>query len=245
MNVFLVGMTTPVFMNESNDIEIDKSKNLEDLIGLACDICYNPNNDNTSEVLSSEKKKRVISKTLNEKHMSVYEHVSFTFKITGVTRSLMSQLTRHRIASFSVQSQRYCKLTEPQYLTPESIQKNQLGLEEYTSLMELNWKVYNKLIDKGIPKEDARMVLPNSCLTICIMTMNIRELFHFFKLRMCTHSQWEIQELSVKIFKLVEKTSPLIFKYVNKQCEHEKCFESCGGCVLRHLLNNDNINTKE
>ncbi|HOD61545.1 MAG TPA: FAD-dependent thymidylate synthase [Bacilli bacterium] len=238
MKVVIIGMTMPVIYDEIEDIiEADLSMDITDLVAGAANVCYNPIEiGQIFENLTSEKRAKLIDRTLNDRHMSIYEHVSFNFAISGVSRALLAQLTRHRIASFSVQSQRYCKLSEPDYITPDSIMNHPEALSEYDGLMELIWETYNQLVDSGIPKEDARMVLPNACTTQLIMTMNIRELFHFFKLRMCKHAQWEIQELATRIFEQVEITAPHIFSYVNKQCEHEKCYNACGGCVIRQYV---------
>ena len=140
-------------------------------------------------------------------HTSVLEHAVFTFQIEGISRAALAQLTRHRIASFDVQSQRYVKINpENSLVIPESFQNLDDGLKcAALSCMELCMKVYNDLIDEGVPVEDARYVTPQAVPTKLIMTMNARELLHFFSLRTCNRAQWEIRELVIQMRNLVDE----------------------------------------
>jgi len=236
MEVKLIGMTVPVKFEDDQYIQ-NQDQDVSYLVTGAANICYRPINiENIFHDLdSNDMRTKLIDKTLSNEHMSIYEHASFNFSISGVSRALLAQLTRHRIASFSVQSQRYCSMKNNYYVIPKTIENNIKAKSVYDILMLNIWNTYNEIVNLNIPKEDARYVLPNACTTQLIMTMNIRELFHFFKLRMCKHAQWEIQELALNIYNIVEKVNKEIFSYVNKQCEKEVCFDSCGGCVLRHF----------
>ncbi len=164
-------------------------------------------------------------------HMSVTEHASYTFRVEGVSRALLAQITRHRIASFSVESQRYVQMDDMQYVTPPTIAANYAAEAAYASAMDEIEGLYHQLIAYGIPAEDARFVLPNACETKLIMTMNARELLHFFSLRCCNRAQWEIRELAGEMLELCRDVSPELFKKAGPGCVRGKCPEgkmSCG-----------------
>ena len=181
-------------------------------------------------------------------HLSVLEHASFTFFIEGVSRSLLAQLTRHRIASFSVQSQRYVSLAEGfGYVIPPRIRN--LGAEavrEYESQMAKmqEWYVYwQEKLGKGEgSNEDARFVLPNACETHITVTMNARELLHFFSLRCCNRAQWEIRALAREMLRLCKQAAPVIFENAGPGCVSGPCPEgakSCGKAAeMRNLYKN-------
>ena len=164
-------------------------------------------------------------------HHSVIEHAVFTFSVEGVSRSLTHQLVRHRIASYSKQSQRYVSLNTPDYVVPEEIAKNPEAKKIFDDLMQQIWDTYNKLEDLGIIAEDARYVLPNACTTNITVTMNARQLMHFFTLRCCNRAQTEIRQLADEMLKLCKEACPNIFAYGGPSCvrgpcpEGEKC---CG-----------------
>ena len=132
-------------------------------------------------------------------HESVFEFADFTFHISGVSRALLAQLTRHRIASFAVRSQRYCDESAFDYVIPKSIEKDEKALFAYKSFMTNCAFAYLELVKLGVPKEDARMVLPNACCTTLELKMNGRELMHFCNERLCSRAQWEIRELAKKM----------------------------------------------
>ena len=171
-------------------------------------------------------------------HESILEHVTFTFGIEGVSRVLLAQLTRHRIASFSVQSQRYVSYEKGfGFIIPESIRVlGEDAVRKYSQQMETieSWYVdwQKKLGNKGEQSnEDARFVLPNACETRIIMTMNVRELRHFFSLRMCMRAQWEIRRMAEEMFLICFNTAPSLFKNAGPACLRGKCPEgekSCG-----------------
>lgn len=177
------------------------------------------------------KQAAVVRRAVGMGHTSVLEHASFTFDISGVSRSLSHQLVRFRIASFSQLSQRY--VTGPfGYVTPPSIENDNGFHELYIDLMERIEQVYQTGIDKGIPAEDARFVLPNATETALIATVNARELHHWFNLRCCTHAQWEIRDMANKILDLVKKREPVLFEIAGPSCVGGTCPEGARGCGL-------------
>ncbi len=161
--------------------------------------------------------KNFLSKIIKSGHVSVLEHASFTFAISGISRTCSHQLVRHRIASYTQQSQRYVMQKTFDYIIPKTIKrKDGEARKEFERVIEHTGEAYNKLIKIGIPKEDARFVLPNATETKIVVTMNARELLHFFKLRMSKDAQWEIRELAKEMLKKVKKVSPIIFSYAAK-----------------------------
>ena len=182
---------------------------------------------------SNKELKAILEQVVNLGHTSVVEHASFTFAISDVSRSLTHQLVRHRIASFSQQSQRYVNLNEPNYVTPPKIAKGKQMKKAYDQTMKMIWKEYNKLLQMDIPAEDARYVLPNATCTNIIVTMNARSLLNFFELRCCLHAQWEIRTLANLMLKEVKKAAPTIFKNAGPLCKSKKvCPENKKDCPL-------------
>jgi thymidylate synthase (FAD) len=172
----------------------------------------------------------VLGKIVGMGHLSVIEHASFTFSVEGVSRSLTHQLVRHRIASFSQQSQRYVALENPTFVVPETVSSDPDSLEIYESTMRTIWEAYRALSEK-VPQEDARYVLPNGCTTNITVTMNARELVHFFSLRCCNRAQWEIRELADRMLALCTRVSPTIFSEAGPPCVRGPCPEgrlTCG-----------------
>lgn len=167
-------------------------------------------------------------------HLSILEHIPLTFYIKNISRALSHQLVRHRLASYSQQSQRYCKIdtNEDWYIIPESIANKELALQEYKKLMNQIANVYQYLLKAElISKEDARMVLPNACFTSLIMSCNLRAFIEQAEKRLCNKAQWEIQELyklmSNKVIKVYPFTESLLLPFCIKE---GKCKEvkSCG-----------------
>jgi thymidylate synthase (FAD) len=158
---------------------------------------------------------RLINLALQLGHFSVFEHISFTFAIEGISRACSHQFVRHRFFSFTQQSQRYVKLNEPVFIIPPSIENNPSALKIFEGAMENIKKSYQQLLSLKIPEEDARFVLPNATETKMVATANARELMHFFKLRLDTHAQWEIRELAKKMFEMVSYVAPHIFNEEN------------------------------
>ena len=183
------------------------------------------------ELLDSGDPDKVLERIVGMGHHSVIEHAVFTFSVEGVSRSLTHQLVRHRIASFSQQSQRYVSLEKPTYVTPHTVEEQQEREEIYSSLMDSVWSAYNRLIELGVPPEDARYVLPNGCTTNITITMNARELLHLFSLRCCNRAQWEIREMADEMLRQCRKVSPTIFANAGPPCVRGPCPEgklSCG-----------------
>lgn len=176
---------------------------------------------------------RLITQIIKSGHHSTIEHASFTFAVEGVSRALTHQLVRHRVASFSQQSQRYVRAGESfDYILPPKIKNNKKAREIFERTIKNLAKDYKDLTDLGIDKEDARFLLPNAAETKIVITMNARELLHFLQLRMCNRAQWEIRIMANKMYEKVKPLAPNIFKYAGPTCVTEKiCWEgdmSCG-----------------
>lgn len=149
-------------------------------------------------------------------HESVLEHAVATFRISGVSRALTHQLVRHRLASYTQRSQRYVNENYATYVTPPSIAKNSAAQEEYITIMGEMIASYAELVEMyGIPKEDARYVLPNAICTSLVTTANFREWRHILKLRLNKHAQWEIRELMARIRMILAENAPTIFEGVD------------------------------
>lgn len=145
-------------------------------------------------------------------HESVLEHVSFTWEIEGISRACMAQLTRSRIASFSVQSQRYVDQKNSQMVIPEAIAPNQEAMSVYMNALATVINAYDELTELGIPKEDARFILPNANTTKLVCTMNLREFIHFCNLRLCRRAQWEIRRMCQMMADAVNEATDNVFK---------------------------------
>ena len=171
------------------------------------------------EKMDVETAKRIIKRVTGYGHVSVIEHASFTFSIEGVSRAMTHQLVRHRIASFTQQSQRYVTYDAlEKYVTPPSITNNEEAQKIFDETLEKISETYQNLLKLGIKKEDARFILPNAAKTNIIVTMNARELRHFFNLRCCTRSQWEIREAAREMLKQAKKTAPALFENAGPTC---------------------------
>ena len=184
--------------------------------------------------------KKALDHALNSHHDSVLEHWSATFAIEGISRACSHQLVRHRLASYSQQSQRYVNMDGFEYVIPESISRRRDGgpdpyfhLQEYEHLMEEISKLYNGMVDAGIPEEDARYVLPNACCTNIVVTMDARELRHFLGLRLCKRAQWEIRELAERMLECLKDECPELFGDVGPQCEQLGYCREKKSCGLR------------
>ena len=164
-------------------------------------------------------------------HESVLEHVSFTFRIRDVSRAFLAQITRHRLASFSVESQRYCKYTDVVRMTmPPSMEANAEAQEIYRQTILDAANAYRSLLDLGVDAEDARFVLPEATVTNMVVTMNARELRHFFALRCCNRAQWEIRAVADEMLALCKQTAPELFNDAGAPCVRGECREAypCG-----------------
>ena len=159
--------------------------------------------------LSQEHIERVLKYVLEKHHESVVEHASFTFYVEGISRVLTHQLVRHRIASYSQQSQRYVTLKDFSYVTPPTLDEK--GIEVFKTSMKNIAEEYERLME-SVHAEDARYVLPNACTTKIIITMNARELRHFFSLRLHKTAQWEIKDMAQRMHELCTSVAPLLFR---------------------------------
>lgn len=207
--------------------------NPEKTIVLAAKLCYS---DSSISQLEDKVKDVSVEKFLNKilqmGHLSVLEHSNFTFGIEGISRATSHQLVRHRLASYSQQSQRYVKFKEPEFVIPPSIKSNDGITKKFSDTVESLYDFYQEMLNAGIPAEDARYIFPNAATTKIIVTMNARELLHFFGLRTCERAQWEIREMAKKMLSLVKKEAPFIFKKAGPGCvSTNKCTEgemTCG-----------------
>ena len=185
-----------------------------------------------------DKDLKALGHALASGHESVLEHATFTFAIEGISRACSHQLVRHRMASYSQQSQRYVKMDGFDYVVPESIRTKvgiwwsevdglQSTLEVYDSLMKYIQELYMRMCKAGIPEEDARYFLPNACCTNIVVTMNARELRHFFSLRCCERAQWEIKQVAEMMLDLVKEVAPTLFEDAGPRCKQ------MGSCIER------------
>ena len=218
------------------------------IMAAAAKLCYaRADIDTVMEGLTPEKTEGFIDMLSGLGHESPMEHMNFTFGIENVSRSLLAQITRHRHASFSVQSQRYVKEMDFEFITPPQSEENAAAKQLYLRTMKDIASSYNSLadnlkkanIESGMEEraaekkaiEDARYVLPNACTTKMIVTMNARSLMNFFKLRCCNRAQWEIRELACRMLKLVKDVAPNVFCNAGPACVRGGCSEgrmSCG-----------------
>lgn len=225
------------------------------IVAAAAKLCYAKSDiDTLMEKLSPDKVESFLDMLSELGHESPVEHASFTFGIEGVSRALLAQITRHRIASFSVQSQRYVDKSGFDYITPPEIADIPEALEEYKAAMEEDARHYESIknilvrshkqrfLDSGLSEadaqkraekkanEDARFVLPNACDTRMIVTMNVRSLRNFFKQRCCERAQWEIRQLACEMLRLCKGVAPLLFSNAGPSCVSGKCSEGSMSC---------------
>ena len=199
---------------------------------IAGRLCYSAVGiEELKEKLTQDKIEDILKRIIKSGHLSVLEHASFSFGVEGVSRALLAQLTRHRIASFSVQSQRYVKFKNGvDFVIPPSIAKNEELLKKYNEFLKLSEKYYKDFLEAGILAEDARYVLPNASSTKIVITMNARELRHFFALRCCNRAQWEIRDMACRMLKLAREVAPVLFNDAGPDCLTIGCTEMspCG-----------------
>jgi len=184
---------------------------------------------------SKEVKERLINQVVESGHTSTVEHASFTFAIEGISRACSHQLVRHRMASFSQQSQRYVDLSKVDlmYIVPPMIKANKDFSKKYKKVMEMIEEEYKDLIKKGVKPEDARFILPNACQTKIVVTMNARSLLNFFRERCCVRAQWEIRILANEMLKKAKKVAPKIFENAGPSCVSSGiCWEGNMSCGL-------------
>ena len=205
----------------------------ERAIATAARLCYAPvGAAELMETMPPERVSSVLSTIMGGGHFSTLEHASFTFAIDGVSRALTHQLVRHRIASFNQQSQRYVKFKEGvPIVKPESVAENEQANQIFDQAIEAVVNAYGALVEMGIEAEDARYLLPNAAETKIVVTMNARELYHFFEVRCCNRAQWEIRDLAWRMLELVRPVAPYIFADAGPSCVRDGCKEGkmcCG-----------------
>lgn len=219
--------------------------NPEEVVAMGAKLCYSGADiGELVQGIESADQSGFIKNIIDIGHLSPIEHASFTFGIEGVSRALLAQITRHRIASFSVKSQRYVGEASSSkqgrvfdYIIPPRIEA--LGAE-YVAQFEQqmtqiqDWYDYwnEQLGNLGeASHEDARFVLPNAAETKMVVTMNARELHHFFELRCCNRAQWEIRALAQEMLRLIKKIAPVLFQHAGPACLNGPCPEgkmTCG-----------------
>lgn len=232
----------------------------ERTVACAAKLCYSAADiDGVLDGLTEEKTDSFIHMLNEIGHESPIEHASFTFGVEGVSRSLLAQLTRHRLASYSVQSQRYVREAAFEFVVPPEIEAVPEAKEEFLRAMEEDQRHYERLTEilqekhksalmaEGLDEksaahkaekkaiEDARFVLPNACATKLICTMNARELRNFFTHRCCNRAQWEIRALATEMLRLVKEAAPGLFEKAGPPCLRGNCPEgkmSCGKAEL-------------
>lgn len=202
------------------------------VVAQAAKLCYSDAGlEEIAGKLSQEKTADFIRRLIAMGHLSALEHASFTFGIEGVSRALTHQLVRHRLASYSQQSQRYVSMRDFPRITPPSLSEKPELLNRFQTIIDEIGRAYKELLEAGIPAEDARYLLPNACETKIVVTMNARELLHFFRLRCCHRAQWEIHALADWMLNLARGAGPNLFRQGGPGCMNGPCPEgklSCG-----------------
>lgn len=214
MEVKLIGYSVPVYEKTDDGVEY--------LAEIAASKCRN-----------GAPSMKALTAALDSSHDSVVEHILFTFEVSGVSRACLGQFVRHRLASFSVLSQRYVDQTEIPAVVPPSIMENEQARELFASIEAFSVAGYEKLLQLGIPKEDARFALLEAKQTSMVVSMNCRELLHFFSLRCCKRAQWEIYAVAWKMLDICQTICPTIFKDAGPGCVRGFCPEGhpCGNPV--------------
>ena len=204
----------------------------EQVVAAAARLCYSAASIGQLLERAPGEAPKLLRKILDMGHLSVLEHANFTFGIEGISRACSHQLVRHRIASYSQQSQRYVSHAEPfEAVLPDSLAARPELAQRFRAHLEATHALYRELLDAGIPAEDARFVLPNAAATKLVMTMNARELHHFFALRCCRRAQWEIRAMAREMLRLTRAAAPLLFADAGPGCLRGACPEgkmTCG-----------------
>ncbi len=220
----------------------------EGIVATAGKLCYSKADiTSLNEKLSDEDIKTFIDKLTNLGHLSPFEHANFTFGIEGISRTCSHQIVRHRTGSYSQQSQRYVNLDSSfEFIIPEEIgdceEVKKVYIDsiyrDYDAYKDITVKLAEKYVMKGMNKsqaikkalEDARFALPNACETKLIMTMDARNLLHFFEDRCCMRAQWEIREVAHQMLDLVLEVAPNLFSKAGASCTFGKCKEGAMSC---------------
>lgn len=217
----------------------------ERLAACAARVCYSDLGfDELKDNITLSQIHKRIKGCMESGHLSILEHANFTFSIEGISRVTTHQLVRHRIASYSQQSQRYVKEKKSSFIIPHKILKNQEAKKIFNEISTQSLAAYNKLIEMGIKAEDARYLLPGGIETKIVVTMNARELLHFFRLRCCLRAQWEIRAMAYIMLSEVKKAAPMIFENAGPGCfsghcteDDEECFKKINNKLLKKIKN--------
>ncbi len=235
----------------------ENGQNIESIVAAAAKLCYSKSDAlSLMEGLSDEKTAQFLDHLRSWGHESPFEHISFTFAVEGISRACSHQLVRHRLASYSQQSQRYVDLsnTKVGFVIPPEIEQDENLLKNYLNNVQEEFLSYsdavNQLVQKYIDAtpldvnvtdsmiksfekkalEDARYLLPNACETKLVVTMNARSLLNFFSERCCERAQWEIRDLAYQMLEQVSLKAPHIFKNAGAPCVRGKCPEGSKSC---------------
>ena len=181
--------------------------------------CYSAGSVADMDPVSRDKMAELVQRCIRSGHTSVLEHASFTFAVSGVSRALSHQLVRHRMASYSQQSQRYVKSGELEYVCPPSLnEETSLERAFFLDSLKAAEHAYRTMLDSGVTAEDARFVLPQAVATNLVMTMNCRELLHFIEERCCNKAQWEIHDLAWDMRDILDGMLPEVFETAGPKC---------------------------
>lgn len=212
---------------------ISHTENPLETIYKAARQCYSAGSVAKMEPVSREKMAELVQRCIWSGHTSVLEHVSFTFAVSGVSRALSHQLVRHRIASYSQQSQRYVKFDDIEYVCPPSLRDETSAERAYfITALEHAAHAYHTMVADGVPAEDARLVLPNATATNIVMSMNCRALLHFFEERCCRKAQWEIYRLAWKMLEAMVEEVPEVFNLAGPKCRRLRHCTEDKGCGM-------------
>lgn len=208
----------------------------EGTVAMAARLCYSRDGiGRLAQRVSRGDTASFIRKVVSLGHHSVLEHAVFTLGIEGISRAASHQLVRHRLASYSQKSQRYVVEEEPfTYVIPPSLRDREDLAAPYREAMASLHALYRRFLQAGVPAEDARYVFPNAATTQLLVTMNARELRHFFALRLCLRAQWEIREMAELMLERLREKAPLLFRGVGPACTDGPCPE--GEMTCGHLV---------
>jgi len=210
---------------------LSHSPDPERTVALAARLCYSARGvADLARDLSDEEVGSLLDKLRSMGHFSALEHAHFVFGVEGISRACSHQLVRHRIASYSQQSQRYVTLREVRAVVPPEVEERPALAALFRQTLEQLWDAYARMVDEGVPAEDARYILPNACETKIVVSMNARELRHFFALRLCRRAQWEIRALGLAMLRAVRGLAPRLFAGAGPGCISGGCPEGTYSC---------------
>jgi len=225
-------MTSPVVEVRPRARLISFTPEPELAVARAARLCYSPSGyAEVAGAMTVAQARALIALLREQGHLSPFEHASFQFYIEG-SRAMLAQLTRHRIASYSVQSMRYVTPERPEYIVPPRVRREPDLAGRYRAAMTEAFAAYRDLLERGVKAEDARFVLGQGVATRLVCSFNARSLHNFFRLRCCRRAQWEIRQIAWQMLRAVRDVAPALFEKAGPACETEgRCYEgrhSCG-----------------